>query len=99
MTHDNEAIVRHAYHTAEGSVQDVAGFVTHGVPCRANVFHCAVWKNESEFHVEVGALVRRFNKHFSAYPVAILRMNALVKGFVRRYPPLRIEGQQAVIFL
>ena len=27
MTHDNEAIVRHAYHTAEGSVMDVAGFV------------------------------------------------------------------------
>ena len=27
MTHDNEAIVRHAYHTAEGSVLDVAGFV------------------------------------------------------------------------
>jgi ketosteroid isomerase-like protein len=27
MTHDNEAIVRHAYHTAEGNVLDVAGFV------------------------------------------------------------------------
>lgn len=27
MTSDNEAIVRHAYHTAEGSVLDVAGFV------------------------------------------------------------------------
>jgi SnoaL-like domain len=27
MTYDNEAIVRHAYHTAEGNVQDVAGFV------------------------------------------------------------------------
>jgi hypothetical protein len=27
MTHDNEAIVRHAYHTAEGNVPDVAGFV------------------------------------------------------------------------
>jgi len=27
MTYDNEAIVRHAYHTAEGSVLDVAGFV------------------------------------------------------------------------
>jgi len=26
MTYDNEAIVRHAYHTAEGSVLDVAGF-------------------------------------------------------------------------
>ena len=26
-TYDNEAIVRHAYHTAEGSVLDVAGFV------------------------------------------------------------------------
>jgi ketosteroid isomerase-like protein len=27
MTYDNEALVRHAYHTAEGSVLDVAGFV------------------------------------------------------------------------
>ena len=27
MTYDNEAIVRHAYHTAEGSVLDVAEFV------------------------------------------------------------------------
>jgi hypothetical protein len=26
MTHDNEAIVRHAYHMAEGKVLDVAGF-------------------------------------------------------------------------
>ena len=28
MTYDNEAVVRHAYHTAEGNVLDVAGFVT-----------------------------------------------------------------------
>jgi ketosteroid isomerase-like protein len=27
MTYDNEAIVRHAYHTAEGNVLDIAGFV------------------------------------------------------------------------
>jgi hypothetical protein len=27
MTYDNEAIVRHAYHAAEGSVLDVAGFI------------------------------------------------------------------------
>jgi hypothetical protein len=27
MTYDNEAIVRHAYHTTEGNVLDVAGFV------------------------------------------------------------------------
>jgi hypothetical protein len=27
MTHDNEAIVRHAYHAAEGNVLNVAGFV------------------------------------------------------------------------
>jgi ketosteroid isomerase-like protein len=26
MTHDNEAVVRRAYHTAEGNVLDVAGF-------------------------------------------------------------------------
>ena len=27
MAYDNEAVVRHAYHTAEGNVLDVAGFV------------------------------------------------------------------------
>ena len=27
MAYDNEAVVRHAYHTAEGDVLDVAGFV------------------------------------------------------------------------
>ena len=27
MTYDNEAIIRHAYYTAEGSVLDVAGFI------------------------------------------------------------------------
>ena len=27
MSYDNEAVVRHAYHTAEGNVLDVAGFV------------------------------------------------------------------------
>ena len=27
MTYDNEAVVRHAYHTAEGNVLDIAGFV------------------------------------------------------------------------
>src|SRR3977135_35498 len=27
ITYDNEAIVQHAYHTAEGSVMDVPGFV------------------------------------------------------------------------
>jgi hypothetical protein len=27
MTYDNEAIVRRAYHTAEGTVLDVPGFV------------------------------------------------------------------------
>ena len=27
MTCDNEAIVRHAYHTAEGNVQDIPGWV------------------------------------------------------------------------
>ncbi len=27
MTYDNEAIVRHTYHTAEGNVMDVQGFI------------------------------------------------------------------------
>ena len=27
MTYDNEAIVRHAYHTAEGNVLDIPGWV------------------------------------------------------------------------
>src|SRR3989442_1613502 len=62
--------------------QDIARCVTNGVPGRANVFHRSVWKNESEFHVKVGAFLRPFNKNFSAYPISILWMNALVKRFV-----------------
>ena len=27
MTYDNEAIVRNAYHTAEGNVQDIPGWI------------------------------------------------------------------------
>ncbi len=61
---------------------DIAGYATNGMPGRANVFHCSVWKNEAEFHVKVRAFLRPFKKNLAAYPITILRMNALVKRFV-----------------
>src|ERR1700681_3394386 len=80
-------------------LQDVAGYVANGVTCRANVPNRSAWKNDSEIYVKVGAFVRPVKEHFSAYLVAILWMNALVKRFVGRYRPFRIEAKQAVILL
>ncbi len=79
--------------------KDIAGHVVNGMTCRANVLNCSPWKNDSEIHVKVGAFLRLFKKNFSAYPVSILWMNALVERFVGRYTPFRIEAKQAVIFL
>src|SRR5580704_1512546 len=62
--------------------QEIAGYVTNGMPCRANVFNCSVRKNDSEFDVKVGAFVRPFKKNFPAHPISILWMNAPVKRFV-----------------
>src|ERR1700736_2198711 len=79
--------------------QEIARYVANGMTCRANVPNRSVWKNDSKIHVKVGAFVRPFKKHFSASPVSILWMNALVKRFVCRYPRFRIEAKQAVILL
>jgi hypothetical protein len=73
--------------------QEIAGYVANGVTCRANVLNHSAWKNDSEIHVKVGAFVRPFDKNFSANPVSILCVNALVERFVRRYTRFRIEAK------
>ena len=73
MTYDNEAIVRHAYHTAEGSVLDVAGFVASfandGV---INLGHAGIEPGgaglESYRGEHLGELVLRIAKLFPRYP-------------------------------
>src|SRR6266481_2771300 len=62
--------------------QEIVGYVANGVTHRADVLNRSPWKNDSEIHVEVGAFVQPFKNRFSAYPVSILWMNALVKHFV-----------------
>jgi hypothetical protein len=62
--------------------QNIAGYGANGVARRANVPNRSAWKTDSELHVKVGAFVWPFKKHFSAYPVSILWMNAPVKRFV-----------------
>src|SRR5260370_32275847 len=79
--------------------QESAGDVANGVTRRADVLNRSPWKNDSEIDIEVGAFVQVFKNRCSAYAVSILRMNAVVKHFVRRYTPFRIEAKQAVIFL
>jgi ketosteroid isomerase-like protein len=59
MTHDNEAIVRHAYHTAEGNVLDVAGFV--GSFAEDGVFNDVVGQ-ESYRGEQLGEVVLRMGK-------------------------------------
>ena len=59
MTDDNEAIVRHAYHTAEGDVQDVAGFV--GSFTDDGVFNDVVGQ-ESYQGEQLGEVVLRMGK-------------------------------------
>src|SRR3977135_3785501 len=73
--------VGHVYRCTD-VFKEIAGYVANGVTCRANVLNRSAWKNDSEIHVKVGAFVRPFKKDFSAYPVSILWMNALVKRFV-----------------
>jgi hypothetical protein len=79
--------------------QEIAGYISDGVTCRANVLDRSAWKNDSEIHVKVGAFVRPFEKNFSTNPVPILWVNALVERFVRGYTRFRIEAKQAVILL
>jgi ketosteroid isomerase-like protein len=59
MTHDNEAIVRHAYHSAEGKVLDVAGFV--GSFAEDGVFNDVVGQ-ESYRGEQLGEVVLRMTK-------------------------------------
>ena len=59
MTYDNEAIVRHAYRTAEGNILDVAGFV--GSFAEDGVFNNVV-AEESYRGQHLGDLVLRMAK-------------------------------------
>ena len=59
MTHDNEAIVRHAYHTAEGDVLDVPGFV--GSFTEGGVFNDIVGQ-ESYRGEQLGEVVLRMGR-------------------------------------
>ena len=82
MTYDNEAIVRHAYHTAEGSVLDVAGFVggfaKDGV---INLGHAGMDLNGAGQHSyrgdHLGDLVLRIAKQFPDIHRELHRVNVL----------------------
>ena len=82
MTYDNEAIVRHAYHTAEGSVLDVAGFVgsfaSNGV---INLGHAGVEPGgvglESYRGEHLSDLVLRVAKYFPDIHRELHRVNVL----------------------
>jgi ketosteroid isomerase-like protein len=82
MTYDNEAIVRHAYHTAEGSVLDVAGFVgsfaQDGV---INLGHAGIEPSgvdqESDRGEHLGDLVLRLAKLFPDVHRELHRVNVL----------------------
>ena len=82
MTYDNEAIVRHAYHAAEGNVLDVAGFVAgfakDGV---INLGHAGI--NPSEVGQDsyrgehLGDLVTRIARQFPDIHRELHRVNVL----------------------
>jgi ketosteroid isomerase-like protein len=74
MTYDNEAIVRHAYHAAEGDVLDVAGFV--GSFAEAGVFNDIV-AQESYRGDQLGDVVLRMAKLLPDVHRELLRVNAL----------------------
>ena len=82
MAYDNEAIVRHAYHTAEGSVLDVAGFVgsfaEDGV---INLGHAGLEfggvGRESYRGEQLGELVLRIAKLFPDVHRELHRVNVL----------------------
>jgi len=82
MTYDNQAIVRHAYHTAEGSVLDVAGFVgsfaSDGV---INLGHAGIDPSgvgqESYRGEHLGELVLRIAKLFPDVHRELHRVNVL----------------------
>jgi ketosteroid isomerase-like protein len=82
MTYDNEAIVRHAYHTAEGSVLDVAGFVgSFAADGVMNLGHAGIEPSgvgqESYRGEHLGALVHRIAKLFPDVHRELHRVNVL----------------------
>jgi ketosteroid isomerase-like protein len=82
MTYDNEAIVRHAYHTAEGSVLDVAGFVgsfaNDGVINLGHAGMEASGVGEESYRGEhLGELVLRIAKLFPDIHRKLHRVNVL----------------------
>jgi hypothetical protein len=52
------------------------------MPDDMEVLDGSIGKNDSELHVKVGAFGHPLKKNFSAHPISILGMNALVKRFV-----------------
>jgi len=76
---------------------DIAGSVENRMTFE-RMYLIAHLENDSEIHVEVGTFVRPFDKNFSAHPVSIFWMHALVKCFVDGIP-LRIEAEHTVMFL
>jgi ketosteroid isomerase-like protein len=82
MTYDNEAIVRHAYHTAEGSVLDVAGFVgSFAADGVINLGHAGLEPRgvgQESFRGEhLGELVLRIAKPFPDVHRELHRVNVL----------------------
>jgi ketosteroid isomerase-like protein len=82
MPYDNEAIVRHAYHTAEGSVLDVAAFVGGFAPDGViNLGHAGVDPSgvgeESYRGEHLGDLVLRIAKLFPDIHRELHRVNVL----------------------
>ena len=82
MTHDNEAIVRHAYHTAEGGVLDVAGFVgSFAADGVINLGHAGTEPSgvgqESYRGAHLGEPVLRFAKLFPDVHRELHRVNVL----------------------
>src|SRR4051794_12044936 len=82
MTYDNEAIVRHAYHAAEGDVLDVAGFIgsfaEDGVINlgHAGLEHSGVGQ-ESYRGEQLGEIVLRIAKLFPDVHRELHRVNVL----------------------
>jgi ketosteroid isomerase-like protein len=82
MTYDNEAIVRHAYHTAEGSVLDVAGFVgSFAADGVMNLGHAGIEPSgvgqESYRGEPLGEVVLRIAKLFPDVHRELHRVNVL----------------------
>ena len=74
MTYDNEAIVRHAYHTAEGNVLDIPGWV--GSFTKDGVFN-NVSGEESYRGKHLGDVVLRFAKLFPDIHRELHRVNVI----------------------